>query len=259
VFGPDALHTAFIDGQVLFGRIESAAAVAAQSVQNNVFSPFFSSLTTQFNDTVTIHGASSGFLSLDFGLHGVLARSETSGANTTGDFSFFVTDLAGNTTHSGLVCMTWDAGSAPILCAPGLAGLLSPLQSSMTITPDNLGGAVYQGNASILIPFTSSSFGLAAQLTAQVGCTAPCSASADLGHTALIGSYQILDSNLNPITGATLTSESGYDYITPPAGAAAPGVPEPASAFLVASVLGLLACVRPKLRGQGTSSGQDCR
>ena len=220
VLGPDASHVAFLDGQVQFGRITSTALVDAAPVPGGGFSPFFSSLSTKFTDTLTISGASGGFLRLNFSLHGVLARSETSGASAIGTFDVFITDLGGNVTNEGIVCMTWEAGKAPILCAPLLAGVLAPLQAATTISPDGGGGSIYQGQATILFPFTSSSFGFAAQLTSQVSCTAPCAASADLGHTALIGGYQILDSSLNPIPGASLASASGYDYITPPGGAA---------------------------------------
>jgi hypothetical protein len=105
----------------------------------------------------------------------------------------------------------------------------------------------------ILLPFTTSSFEFFTRLTTQVSCDAPCSAKADFGHTTLIGGYQILDSSGSVIPGATLTSESGYDYTTPPAAAAPVGAPEPGSALLTIGIIGLLArkwLVRP--------SGQTC-
>src|SRR5207247_8047963 len=129
--------------------------------------------------------------------------------------------------------------SAPGYCAPGLIGVFAPLQAAMTITPDGLGGAIYQGQATILLPFTTSSFDFHASLSAIARCDAPCSAKADLGNTALIGGYRILDASMNVIPGATLTSDSGYDYITPP-GSADSGVPEPGSVVLSAAVFGIL-------------------
>jgi hypothetical protein len=232
IFAPDSVHTAFLGGDVLFGRLTSAAAVGAQPVANPSL-PFFSTLTTKFTDTLTISGASSGFLSLDIGLHGVLSRSDTTGANSQGELNIFAMDSGGNVSASGAICMFWEAGSAPILCGPGLVGVASTLFSAMSITPDGLGGWVFQGDARVLLPFTGGELGFSAQLTTLVGCKAPCSASADLGHTALFGGYQILDSAGHLIPGATLTSESGYDYVTPPSGDAA-AVPEPATSGLIA-------------------------
>src|SRR5207247_3410790 len=98
-----------------------------------------------------------------------------------GLFRIITTDPSATTTNDASLCMFWEGTSAPGYCAPGLLGVLAPLQAAMTITPDGLGGAIYQGQATILLPFTTSSFDFHARLTTQARCDAPCSAKADLG------------------------------------------------------------------------------
>jgi hypothetical protein len=145
IFGPDALHVAFLSGEVDFGRIASAATVNAGPVAPGP-KGFFSSLSLSFGDTLTIQGASSGFLSLDLSLHGILAQSGGAADSAQGNLSIFTADLSGNTTSSATLCTYWQGASAPGYCAPGLIGALAPLMAAMTITPDGLGGAIYQGH-----------------------------------------------------------------------------------------------------------------
>jgi hypothetical protein len=203
--------------------------------------PFYSDLTLSFNDTLTISGASSGFLSLDVSVHGVLHQPGGNGDYAIGRFGV-LTENTDETVISnfGSLCMFWSGPNPPGYCTELPLGPLAPLKSAMTINPDGLGNVIYQGEATIFIPFSGNTFEFQAALSSSSLCHAPCSAKTDLGHTALIGGVKILDSSMNQISGATLTSQSGYDYVTPPSGAAAPGVPEPASASLTVGMLGFL-------------------
>jgi len=70
--------------------------------------------------------------------------------------------------------------------------------------------------------------------------TEPCLASSDF-HDVLISNARFVDSNGDPVAGASLTSESGYDYITTP-------VPEPelfAMQLVAVGLLGFAARRRP--------------
>lgn len=81
-------------------------------------------------------------------------------------------------------------------------------------------------------------FRLRAIATASSSCAMQspgCVASTNFGSTALIGNARFVDQSGNIIQGASLLSESGYNYINPPGPLAA--VPEPASIALAAAGL----------------------
>ena len=120
-------------------------------------------------------------------------------------------------------------------------GLFGSLGNAIGITPDS-GGYIFQGQGTVLIPFNASNFDLFFTLNTSAACRTACSATSDFGNTALIGGARILDSQMAVIAGASLTSDSGYGYLTTQ-GPTVPGgdVPEPASVILTAGVLGAFA------------------
>jgi hypothetical protein len=225
-------------GVASFGRLSAYSNVSAGTVPGHPNEYFSSALGSGFTDTISIINASSGFLSLDFAIHGKLDNQPQAGTLTSGRLIVNTTNLAGDVTYvTADFFMLWDGTNPPGFSTLD-AGVLSGLRSAISISSAS-GGYVYQGVSSVLIPFTTSSFQLTTALISTASCHAPCQASSNFGDTALIGGYRILDSSMNPIPGASLTSESGYDYTTPP-GPAAADAPEPGSAILTAGMLGLL-------------------
>lgn len=101
-----------------------------------------------------------------------------------------------------------------------------PLDGSL---PGFDGKPVLASGAPFLLEF-------AAKADSSCGNEIPaCTAITDFGHTALIGNARIVDAFGNLAAGG-FTSESGYDYITPPGGTLAP-IPEPQSwALLLAGI-----------------------
>lgn len=100
------------------------------------------------------------------------------------------------------------------------------------------------GRRTLLVPYSitpGGSLSVSMYLLTQTYCefTGPltyapfCRMTADFSHTVRAGGAQLLDPNtLTPITGATLLSESGFDYTAPIPPSA---VPEPASLSLLAA------------------------
>lgn len=80
---------------------------------------------------------------------------------------------------------------------------------------------------------------------AQSSCadeTPACGATTDFGSTALIGNARIVDQNGSVVANASFTSESGYDYISPPGSlvvVTAP-IPEPETWALMLAGLGVI-------------------
>jgi hypothetical protein len=69
----------------------------------------------------------------------------------------------------------------------------------------------------VLIPFSSGSVQIFQDVYAAAGCFSPnqgtsCSETTHFMNTALIGGVTVLDVNVNPAPGATVASESGWDY-----------------------------------------------
>jgi hypothetical protein len=59
----------------------------------------------------------------------------------------------------------------------------------------------------------------------------------DFSHSAVLGPAVVLDANMHPITGATITSDSGFDYLNPPGEPSSSAVPEPAALLPCAAML----------------------
>jgi hypothetical protein len=116
-------------------------------------------------------------------------------------------------------------------------------------------GSATNVNTTLLIPLgyydgSSVYTVLDQQLFAQFGCTAapgyPCAVSGDFANTAEIGGATVVDANGDLVTGAVISSGSGYDYTQP---LTTSPVPEPASVGLLMSGILLLPQVRRFLSG----------
>jgi hypothetical protein len=237
IFAPDGFHVAFMSGDASFGRLGAESFVATNGP--DTIQAYIASMTMSYDDAITIHGASSGFLSFDVSLHADLSHTNGDGNIASGNFFILTESLDQSQVLTfAQECLSWVNTGQPGYCAAQL-GPLAPLKSATSITPDGTGGANYQGQATIFIPFSLSSFDLHLSLSSTVFCHAVCSESSDLSHTALIGGVKILDSSMAVIPGAFLTSDSGYDYVTPP-GASTSTVPEPGPLVLVAAAIGFL-------------------
>jgi hypothetical protein len=62
----------------------------------------------------------------------------------------------------------------------------------------------------------------------------------DFSHSVVLGPAVVLDANMHPITGATITSDSGFDYFNPPGEPNGAAVPEPSALILCAAALGFV-------------------
>jgi hypothetical protein len=237
IFAPDSTHVVAFAGETSFGHLAAASAVATNAVVGYDF--FSSSMIAGFTDTVTINGASSGFLSLDFTFHGAVHKQSVNGSTATGNLLVQTHNSAGDVTYSsGGIALDWFDTDPPAFAFQA-GGTISSLHTATSLAPVN-GSFEGQAIGQVLIPFSIASFDLSVGLTTVAFCHAPCTTSSDFSNTALIGGYHILDNSLNPIPGATLTSESGYDYVTPP-GSAVAAAPEPGLTLLTAAVAFALA------------------
>jgi hypothetical protein len=95
--------------------------------------------------------------------------------------------------------------------------------------------------ATVLLPYSSLSFTLGESIDAFYACGGgrleSCTATASFGSTFQLGGAVVLDSNQHVVPGATITSQTGYDYTQPLSLAS---TPEPSTWFLF--VTGFLAC-----------------
>ena len=235
-FDGDANNGASIAGGVTFGTMRAFSHVGGTKIPASYFSSGFG---VGFYDSIAIHGASSGFLRLNIALHGWVNKS--SGPEDLARGSLNLTTLTaggGAITSSSGIGMTWFPGASPgVVVSQG--DLFESLGATVGIVPDS-GGYAFQGQGTVLIPFNASNFDLFFTLNTITACRTACLATSDFGNTALIDGAAILDPQMAVISGAFLTSDSGYGYLTassPPVG----DVPEPTSAILTAIGLGVLA------------------
>jgi hypothetical protein len=107
----------------------------------------------------------------------------------------------------------------------------------------------YRLSGTIDLPFAGGTSALMTQFISDFACsgngTADCAFVNDFYHTARVGGALILDSNGDVIPGATMWSESTFDY-TAPLDAVDGDVPEPSTYLLVAAGLGLFRVCRHK-------------
>jgi hypothetical protein len=107
----------------------------------------------------------------------------------------------------------------------------------------------YRLSGTVDLPFTNGTFALGTQFYSDFACTgntaSDCSFVNDFYNTARVGGALILDSNGDVIPGATMWSESTFDY-TAPLDAVDGEVPEASTCLLVAAGLGLFRVCRRK-------------
>lgn len=207
-------------GVARFGRLATRAFAASDHLSDALVN---GSLSVGFGDTLTVNGVSNGAVLLDYSVHGYLENGDDVESVSLGFFSIYSTLLQG------------EALSSEFKTVAGVPSSLNPSGSFQM----NNGRWEYTESGTALIPFSNGSVGIFVSLRAIAGCQEPCSVSTDLGNTALVGNYRVLD-ELGNLTGATLTSSSGYDYLTPPDAGPASTVPEPLQLGLTAA--GLAAC-----------------
>ncbi len=152
-------------------------------------------------DTLFMTGASSGFVRMGMSLHGGFGYQGY--ADEVGVFlDVRSTDPSQHGAQQTFVEYRNDAGES--IDVNG-----TPLPVPADIPPDTLGGAMMQ-------PFSFGRVYLTATLFGYYNCTSginqSCAVSANFFGTALFGGAQVLDLDGNVIEGATLTSDSGYDY-----------------------------------------------
>ncbi|MBL8176608.1 MAG: PEP-CTERM sorting domain-containing protein [Bryobacterales bacterium] len=92
--------------------------------------------------------------------------------------------------------------------------------------PDTSG--TFFNENTLWVPYSSTSIGITMRMDAWARCeTGPngdCKARMMFGNTGSVGGFRVLDAAGNPVTGATVTSQSGHDYMAPLDSAS---VPEP--------------------------------
>jgi hypothetical protein len=243
--GPDSTHVAAIVGEATFGRLSVYSHVGGSAIPGVPDAFYSAGLGVQFTDTVTVHGASIGLLSLDIYFHGDLDKSQTPDSLVRANFGVrsWYADGAITTANAG-VGASWINSNPASKNPQPTSGLELELWNASSLLASSNGGYIFQGQASLLIPFYVDTFDVSIALSTSGFCHLPCSFTGDFAHTALVGGARILDSAGTVIPGASLTAQSGFDYqaaISPGSttpGAPAPETPEPATAALTAGALG---------------------
>jgi hypothetical protein len=232
---PDSAAAA---GRSRFGDLGVSA--GAQATALGVAGPFgFATSLVQASsrDLLTVSGMSSGYIGFDVWL--VNGRLHLEGLSIP--MSTAIEASAGYTlgTSQGAFSFAFGlvgdtVGAVPIPLPPSVH-----LPNSTSTADVFIGGggidwsfAVY---SRIFLPFDGP-LDLHQDLSGTVRCqsmdpAAPCLGSVNFYDSALIGGATIYDASFNPVPGAILTSESGYDYALPLAEASP--VPEPSSLLLV--------------------------
>jgi hypothetical protein len=221
---------------------------SAGAAQSHLGTPAYGggNIYLRSSDRLMFPGLTSGILRLSFIYEGDF--SYAGGDENSGFFSSY-----------GLVGDGWTAGVQyngaisdnhiqgrgavhrlfnPTGSPVGTADLHTPsltLNAKTNLYSGMLGGTLY-------IPFSAGFVDLTQEFTATWLCESElgnsCSVRGDFLHTAAVGDAALLDTAGNPLTGFTITSESGLDYsrelATPTS------VPEPASWLLIAAGLAAL-------------------
>jgi len=210
-------------------------------------------LSAYSSDFLSFTGVTSGVLALNFFLTGTLAGQ----GDNDNDFVSFMYNLSENTGPYGVVAAgNLITGEAPQGSKSSSASAGSTLNFNsgfveqiagvgvcITVNGGKVDGCPvrYDATGTVLLPFSSSGFSLNTSLQTAGRCVfayAGCDFTADFNDTALLGGAVIYDANGNVVQGATIVSQSGYDYTQPiPVSA----VPEPATFGMTAIALAALA------------------
>jgi hypothetical protein len=172
-------------------------------------------MTAYASDRLLITGATDGILRLTSSLHGSFAAPDSMPDVITMNYilsSLTAGGLASNTTLGG-----------------GNGGIYDGL---VAISGGN--GGIYDGVKPLDMPFRGGSVGITYKVVGQfnklIGSGSSLAIDATFTGSAHLGNLQILDVDGNPLQGATVTSESGYDYTQP---LPLSTVPEPSTFILL--------------------------
>ncbi|WP_298849532.1 hypothetical protein [uncultured Ruegeria sp.] len=170
-------------------------------------------------DSITVtNGPSSGFLDISLRVQG------------TGTIAY-----TGPSSNSGSLRLEVFMNGAPGSGAVGL-NIVNDYFSNMSIDQIFTASIPYQNSVADISVYLNTFVSCPG---AAAGTGGTCSSSMNFLNSATVVGTQVFDSGMNLVTGATLTSASGFNYatgITPPM---AP-VPIPASIPLLASAIALL-------------------
>ncbi len=202
---------------------------------------FTSSVTMSVFDVLHINGPASGFLSFEMLLEGSLDLQAQVPGNQSADIGFVLkNNLASQIASLTLACRASGCTATENISAPATGTFNGP-----QATPAPVTNAV-SNSATIVVPYSNGTFGFQQQLFWNIYClgntNSGCSVNLDFLHSALLGGVQVLDSNLNAVSGAIITSDSGFDYAAPLSSTAA--VPEPGTLVLMGGGLLTLAAFR---------------
>ena len=261
-------------GEAQFGRLGVATVIAGATAASTLSTGVDAFMG--FSDLISpshLNPAGASFLRLDVGLSGTMRRSDNDfGNNTAAHFTVNLIDPLDPSFFSQLsvISFLWSdvlhitnkhgggvngfvplAGEEPrfTLLTPGgplpnspgfdyffgARGFIDvPLDGNV---PSYYGSPFLTRGAPFLLDFSAAASSSCADEVPA------CFASTDFGSTALIGNARIVDQNGNLVAGAGFTSQSGYDYLTPPGSLLAP-VPEPEVWAMMLAGLGVLGAVR---------------
>ncbi|MEP7362277.1 MAG: PEP-CTERM sorting domain-containing protein [Acidobacteriota bacterium] len=241
--GPDATHISAITGHVSFGRLSSYSHVGGAEIIATPDLGYFAGLGVAFTDSVTIHGASTGFLSLDISFDGQMTKSNEADSIARANLNLMTFSSLGLVTNSTGIGVNWINQTAAVL-APHNADIFSDLWAATTVTP-NGGGYRTQGQATVLIPFVESNFDISFSLGTAVFCHIGCVSTSDFANTLLVGGARILDASMVEIPGAFLTTGSGHDYAAAVnegggGGGGSGEVPEPGTWMMAVGGIGMI-------------------
>ena len=240
--GNNGHETMAYTGQAQFGRLGATAFVGGAHANTPNLS-VASDISMSFHDRITANTLSPlipTYLRLDVDLSGTMSRGDQIFGNSSGAFFGIQQISATDPEHfSNLanVQFTWfganflinnttDPGSATQGFVP-YPGEEPAFEEAPGPAHHSFGARGY-----VDVPLNASfgpSFLLIVSMKASVSTnTDNTFADSNFGNTVLIGNARIVDQNGIPIPTASFTSESGYDYITPP-----PPIPEPATFAIV--------------------------